>query len=127
VTRDDTAIAPPRETKIVAQAQDYQPEKTAARWIIAGVFDKRDKSVVITINGDKAIAAKFPPYTPRLDAEARYQGKDVRALCAFSNYIIEGDSVRAKIAEAIVNKSAGIGNNACKVSVDGWHAATLYF
>jgi hypothetical protein len=116
----------PKNTKVFAQDKEYVPPEATGPWKIGGVFDEKDHSVVISFNGENVLRGRFPPYTPRLTAEGKYQDRAVSTVCKFSAGIIQG-GWQAQVAEAIVSKATKTGGNACEVTVDGLAAATLYF
>lgn len=119
----------PKNTKVVAQDKEYVPPATTSPWKIGGVFDKADNSIAISVNGESVLRGRFPPYTPRLTAEGKYNNLAVATLCKFSTDIIarSGGGWQERIAEGIVSKATKAGGNTCDVTVDGQAAATLYF
>lgn len=118
----------PKNTKVFAQDKEYVPPAGTAAWTIGGVFDEEEYTVVISVNGENVLRGRFPPYTPRLTAEGKYQERAVATVCMFSSGVIgKGGGWQAQLAEAIVAKSTKTGGNTCEVSVDGQAAATLYF
>jgi hypothetical protein len=118
-----------RNTQVVAPGKEFVPADSVAPWKIGGTFDKRDTTIVIHINGENVLRGRFPPMTPRLTADGTYQGKAVRAACAFSSDVIakKSSGFELQIAEAIVSKATKTGGNTCELTVDGRPAATLYF
>jgi hypothetical protein len=118
-----------RNTQVIAPEKEFVPAGSSTPWKIAGVFDKKDTSVVISINGDNVIRGRFPPMTPRLTANGTYGGKPIHTTCAFSSDVIAGRNAgfRLQIAEAIVSKATKSGGNTCDVTVGGQPATTLYF
>ena len=127
-TLSGCASKPPKDTTLRAAEKPYQGKDMTAPWRIGGVFDKKDKSVTIAINGDNVIRASFPPFTPNVNAATNYEGKAIATACKFATGIIS-DNGRSKfgIAQMIVQKSTGNTANTCDVSVDGEQAVTLYF
>lgn len=118
-----------RNTQVVAPEKEYVPTESATPWRIGGVFDKKDTSVVISINGENVIRGKFPPMTPRLTADGKYNNKSVRATCAFSSDVIarKNASLGFQIAEAVVSKATKTGGNTCDIAIGGHPATTLHF
>jgi hypothetical protein len=122
------ACASKPDPKIVAQEKEYKPQGAAQPWTIGGVFDKREKSVTITVNGDGVMKANFPPYTPKLNAKGTYSGQALAAACSFATDVISsGGRGRTGIAQMVVQKSTGNTSNTCDVTVNGQAAVTLYF
>ncbi|HEY6643034.1 hypothetical protein [Povalibacter sp.] len=118
-----------RSTKVVAQDKEYVPPSSASAWTIGGVFDSEDDSIAISVNGESVLRARFPPFTPRLTAEGKYNDLSVATLCKFSSGIIASKrgGWQERVAESIVAKATKSGGNTCDVTVDGQAAATLYF
>jgi hypothetical protein len=118
-----------KDTRVFAQDKEYVPPSSTAPWTIGGVFDKEDYSVAISFNGESVLRGRFPPYTPRLTAEGKYNDRAVATLCKFSSGIIasKGGGWQERLAEGIVSKATKAGGNTCEVTVDGQAAATLYF
>ncbi len=116
-----------KNTKVFAQDKDYVPPAASTPWKIGGVFDKEELTIVVTFNGENVLRGRFPPYTPRLTAEGKYQDKDVATVCMFSSGVIGKSGWQVQLAEAIVSKATKTGGNSCEVTVDGQAAATLYF
>jgi len=118
-----------KDTRVFAQDKEYVPPSATAPWKIGGVFDKEDYSVAISFNGESVLRGRFPPYTPRLTAEGKYNDRAVATLCKFSSGIIasKGGGWQERLAEGIVSKATKAGGNTCDVTVDGQAAATLYF
>lgn len=118
-----------RDTRVFAQEKEYLPAASAQSWKIGGVFDRKEHTIVISFNGENVLRGRFPPYTPRLSAQARYNDMAVATLCKFSSDIIasKGAGWQERLAEAIVAKGMSTGGNSCDVTVDGKPAATLYF
>jgi hypothetical protein len=122
------ASKPPADTKIVAPEKEFKAQGVAQPWKIGGVFDKKDKTVTISVNGDNVMKANFPPYTPRLSANGKYQNQALATSCSFSTDVISGSGRgRTGIAQSIVQKSTGNTANTCDVTVNGQQAVTLYF
>lgn len=118
-----------KDTRVFAQDKEYVPSSSAAPWTIGGVFDQKDYSVAISFNGESVLRGRFPPYTPRLTAEGKYNDRAVATLCKFSSGIVagKGGGWQERLAEGIVAKATKAGGNTCEVTVDGQAAATLYF
>jgi hypothetical protein len=118
-----------KDTKVVAQDKEYVPTSGAAPWKIGGVFDQDDYSIAISVNGESVLRGRFPPYTPRLTAEGKYNDRAVAPLCKFSSGIIakKGGGWQERLVEGIVSKTTSTGGNTCDVTVDGQAATTLYF
>jgi hypothetical protein len=112
--------------EVIASPKQFTPSGATAPWRIGGIFNKRDKSVVISINDDKVVRASFPPFTPNINANAEYDGHDVRTHCAFSSGIM-GRGHHARIAASIVASASHTAGNTCRVTVDGEAPVTLYF
>ena len=121
-----TACAP-KNTKVIAQDKEYVPAAAANPWKIGGVFDEKEYTVVILFNGENVLRGRFPPHTPRLTAEGKYQDKSVATVCMFSSGVIGKSGWQVQLAEAIVSKATKNNSNSCEVSVEGQPAATLYF
>jgi len=118
-----------KDTIITAQDKDYVPPAGTTPWTIGGTFNQDDSSIAISVNGESVLRGRFPPFTPRLSAEGKYNDLPVAALCKFSSDVIASrkSGWQARIAESIVAKATSTGGNACEVTVDGQAAATLYF
>lgn len=116
-----------KNTKVFAQDKQFVPPAGTAPWMIGGVFDEEQYTVVISFNGENVLRGRFPPYTPRLTAEGKYQEKAVAAVCMFSSGVIGKSGWQVQLAEAIVSKATKAGGNSCEVTVDGQAAATLHF
>ena len=118
-----------KDTRVIAQDKEYVPPAAESPWRIGGVFDKSELTVVISVNGENVLRGRFPPYTPRLTAQGRYDDKPVATLCKFSSDVIAGkrSGWQERLAETIVSKTTSTGGNTCDVTVDGQAAATLYF
>lgn len=118
-----------KNTKVVAQDKEFVPPSSSTPWKIGGVFDTADQSIAISVNGESVLRARFPPYTPRLTAQGKYNELAVATLCKFSSGIVavKGSSWQERVAESIVSKTTKAGGNTCDVTVDGQAAATLYF
>lgn len=118
-----------KDTRVFAQDKEYVPAESAPPWKIGGVFDKKEHTVVISFNGENVLRGRFPPYTPRLTAQGKYNELPVATLCKFSSHVIagKGGGWQERLAETIVAKTTSTGGNSCDVTVDGKPAATLYF
>ncbi|HEY5806469.1 MAG TPA: hypothetical protein VIT67_00785 [Povalibacter sp.] len=116
-----------KNTKVIAPDKEYVPPASTSPWKIGGVFDEKELTVVISFNGENVLRGRFPPYTPRLTTEGKYQEKAVATVCMFSSGIIGKGGWQEQLAEAIVAKTTRTGGNSCDVTVDGQAAATLYF
>lgn len=116
-----------KNTKVFAQDKEYVPPTASTPWKIGGVYDEKDYTVVISFNGENVLRGRFPPHTPRLTAEGKYQEKAVATVCMFSTGVIGKSGWQVQLAEAIVSKATKTGGNSCEVTVDGQAAATLYF
>ena len=118
-----------KDTRVFAQDKEYVPPSATAPWKIGGVYDKKDQSIAISVNGESVLRGRFPPYTPRLTAEGKYNELPVATLCKFSQGVINqgGGGWQERLAEGIVAKATKAGGNTCDVTVDGQAAATLYF
>ncbi len=117
-----------KDTRVFAQDKEYVPPSSTAPWKIGGVFDTKDQSIAISVNGESVLRGRFPPYTPRWSAEGKYDDRPVATLCKFSSGIIDkGGGWQERMVEGIVSKATKAGGNACEVTVDGQAAATLYF
>ena len=117
-----------KDTRVFAQDKEYVPPASATPWKIGGVYDKKDQSIAISVNGESVLRGRFPPYTPRLTAAGKYNDLPVATLCKFSQGIIDGGGGwQERLAEGIVSKATKAGGNTCDVTADGQAAATLYF
>jgi hypothetical protein len=118
-----------KDTRVFAQEKEYVPTPSSSPWKIGGVFDRKDQSIAISVNGESVLRGRFPPYTPRLAAEGKYDDRPVATLCKFSSGIIDqgGGGWQERMVEGIVSKATRAGGNTCEVRVDGQTAATLYF
>jgi hypothetical protein len=109
-----------------APQKEYIPPGATTPWKFTGVYDVDDTLLSILIDGDTVIHNRFAPFTPRMNAQGKYQGKTIDAHCAFASGTM-GKGLHGKIASAIVSKSTNTGGNTCEVKVDGQEATTLYF
>ena len=116
-----------KNTKVFAQDKEYVPPTATTPWKIGGVFDEEQYTVVISFNGENVLHGRFPPHTPRLTAEGKYQDKAIGTVCMFSSGVIGKSGWQVQLAEAIVSKATKNDSNSCEVTVDGQPAATLYF
>jgi hypothetical protein len=116
-----------KNTKVIAQDKEYVPPTASTPWKIGGVFDEEQYTVVISFNGENVLRGRFPPHTPRLTAEGKYQDKAIGTVCMFSSGVIGKSGWQVQLAEAIVSKATKNGSNSCEVTVEGQPAATLYF
>ena len=118
-----------KDTRVTAQDKEYVPPASTEPWKIGGVFDQKDSSIAILINGENVLRSRFPPFTPHLTAEGKYSDRAVATVCKFSSDVIANkkSAWEARLAEAIVSKAMKTGGNSCNVTVDGAAAATLYF
>lgn len=107
---------------VKANDHEFTPPGAAKAWVIGGEFDKKEKTVVVQINGDPVLKGRFPPQVPKLTMADMYQKHHVVADCEFTTDIIAN-----RIASAIVQGVRQSGGNRCHVKVSGQEATTLYF
>jgi hypothetical protein len=91
-----------------------------------GEYVPRDKALKLTINGDPVLAGQFPPYTPTLRLNAKYQGMDVSADCYFGSVLADKPGAFGIVAGA-VQGSKGKGADKCDLLVGGKVMEALYF
>ncbi|MGH8177229.1 MAG: hypothetical protein ACREV5_13295 [Steroidobacter sp.] len=116
-----------KNTRVFASEKEYVPPTATTPWKIGGVFDEEEYTVIISVNGENVLRGRFPPHTPRLTVEGKYDGKTLAAVCMFSSGIIGKSGWQAQLAEAIVSKATKTAGNTCEVKVGEQLAATLFF
>jgi len=107
-------------------AQKKSVEVGGQKLEFGGQYAPHGKSLTLTINGDPVLAGTFPPYTPTLRLNAKYQGLDVSADCYFGS-VLGGKSGAVGIVAGAVQGAKGKGADKCDMLVGGKVMEALYF
>ncbi|MEW6707797.1 MAG: hypothetical protein AB1430_23375 [Pseudomonadota bacterium] len=110
----------------VKVAQKKSVEAEGQKLEFGGEYNARGKSLSLTINGDPVLAGTFPPYTPTLRLNGKYQGMDVSADCYFGSVLGQKGGVVGIVAGA-VQGATGKGADKCDMLVGGKVLEALYF
>jgi len=107
-------------------AQNKSVVVSGTKLDFGGSYAPRENELTLTVNGDPVMRGRFPPYTPHLELNAKFQDMDVNASCDFGSVLSSKGGLTGIIAGA-VQAGVGRGGDKCALAVNGKPTETLYF
>ncbi|MEJ2394045.1 MAG: hypothetical protein P8045_03120 [Candidatus Thiodiazotropha sp.] len=114
------ASTPPK----IAQEKTYVAEGVTL--VFGGKYDVEHNQLELTVNGDPIMRGSFPPYTPKQNLNAKYQGLRVSGDCYFGSVLSSEGGVFGKVAGAIQSAKSKSADK-CDMFVNGKSVESLYF
>jgi hypothetical protein len=107
-------------------AQKKTVEVQGRKLEFGGEYAPGARELKLTVNGDPVLAGQFPPYTPTLNLNGKYQGVDLAAECYFGSVLSSKGGVVGIVAGA-VQAAKGKSADKCDMQAGGKVVETLYF
>lgn len=108
----------------VAQEKTYVAEGVTL--VFGGKYDVEHNLLELTVNGDPLMRGSFPPFTPKQNLNAKYQGLQVSGDCYFGSVLAGESGLLGKVAGAIQSAKSKSGDK-CEMFVNGRSVENLYF